>query len=178
MTYAAESSPLPVRLRGDLVEDLRSPLAAHLDDEPVAAVEQLGQRQVERCAAALLGPGTGPHRDTEAGAARVGARDGDDEGVGPTGRVVGVTEAALGQDGVVDAEGAEVAGTDPEEGVGRAFLGVLRFGLLVCPHLDTSAVGVRLPRQSSSSVGKNTGFADCAPAANPNSASSSLRRSR
>jgi hypothetical protein len=37
--------------------------------------------------------------------------------------------------------------------------------------------GVR-PRQMSSSAGNRTGFGDCAPAANPNSASSSRRRSR
>ena len=62
-----------------LGEDLGAALGADLDEEAVLAVEDLRQREV----VAGLGLGPGPHRDAEAGAARLEAVDGDDERVAP-----------------------------------------------------------------------------------------------
>ena len=106
----------------DRVEQVGAPVAAHLDEEPVPAVEQLGQAQVERRATAGLGSRPGAHRDAEAGAAGVGARDGDDEGVRAAPGVVRVHGAASGEHRVVDAERAQVAGPHAEERDGPVLL--------------------------------------------------------
>ena len=134
-----------------------------------AAVEQLGQREVV--------PGvrsrSGAHRHAEAGAARIGAGHRDDEGPGAACGVADVDVVPAEQDDVVDGQGVQVARPHPEQRVRPGAVG--RLG--PC-SLTVNSSPVRRPRQISSEAGKNTGLGDCAPAANPKSASSSRRRSR
>ncbi len=104
----------------DLVEQLRAALARDLDDEAVpVAVEQLGQPEVERRTAPGLGVRPRAHGHAEAGPARVRAGHRHDEGGLPAGGVRRVLVGAPEEHGVVDAEGAQVAGAHAEEGVRR-----------------------------------------------------------
>ena len=134
------------------------------------AVQQLGQREV----VARLGAGTGAHGDAEAGPARVGADDGDEEGVLAPGLVAHVRVGPVPQHPVVDGDGVQVAGADAEDGVRRVAEAAR------CPPRRRwrTPSGVRLPDHMSSRDGNSTDFQLIASAAYPNSASSSRRRSR
>src|SRR5581483_12498398 len=74
------------RLRGKLGEYFGAAFGAHLDEEPVLAVEQLREREV----VARLDLRPGPHRGAEARAAGLEAIDGDDERSGPSRVVVAI----------------------------------------------------------------------------------------
>ena len=141
------------------------------DEEPVLAVEQLGQREV----VARVRARAGAHRHAEAGAARVGADDGDEEGGLAPGGVAGVRVRA--------GPAAPGRGWRPRAGrrsgsrSGRTAGRPTR--LTACPAVrSVKPSAVPAPCQTSSRDGNSTAFQLIASAAYPNSASSSRRRSR
>ena len=79
---------------GELGQHLFAGRAAGLDEEPVLALEDLGQREV----VALLDARAGVHRDAEARGGGLAAVDGDDEDPAAPGGVVAVDELAAGED--------------------------------------------------------------------------------
>ena len=93
------------RLASRLRQQRRTAVAAALGEEAVSAVEQLGQDQIEaaRRARARL------HGHAEARAARLPAIDRDQQGtVAPRG-VVGIDEAAVQEDPILDGDGVQLA---------------------------------------------------------------------
>ena len=108
------------RAGADLVHHLRAALAGDLDDEPVpATVDQLGERQVVGAPRPCSGWGPVPmetQKQVPPGSEQV---DRDDEGLGAPVRVAAVLVDPAHEDGVVDAEGAQVARPDADQCVRR-----------------------------------------------------------
>ena len=95
----------------ELGEDLLAALAAGLDEEAVAALEQLREHEV----VALACGRAGVHRDAEARPAGLVAVDGDEEGVLAPGGVVAVGVPAAEEDPVLDRDRRQLAGADADE---------------------------------------------------------------
>ena len=106
------SSSGPRRRRRELRQHVRALLAAGLDDEVVAVVEHLGERQVE----ARVRSRPRAHRDAEARPARLAAVHGDDE------------RSVTGTDAVEDRHRVQLARPHADEGVARAWLRLLELG--------------------------------------------------
>ena len=95
----------------DLRHHLGAALAADPNEEPVLAVEQLGEREV----VAALRRRAGAHRVAEAEPAGLGAVDDDDERALTASRVVAVDVAPAGEHSILDPDRREVAAADSEE---------------------------------------------------------------
>jgi hypothetical protein len=149
----------------EAVQQRRAPIAAYLDQEPVAVVvQEFGQHQV----VARSDPGAGPHGRAEAGGGRRAAVDRDDQRL-LAARLVGGVGVLAHEHAVLDADGRQVAASHGEEGEGA----VVRWGAWM-----SNPSSVRCPRHSSVRGGNRYRFHECGPTAYPNSASSSRSTSR
>ena len=92
-------------------EDLVPTLGADLDEEPVPAVRELGESEVE----AALGPRARAHRRAEARPSGLAAVDGDHEDAFSALRVVALDVTALEEHAVLDRDRMEVARAGAEE---------------------------------------------------------------
>ena len=100
-----------------LPQYLAAALASHLDQKPVLALEDLGQREV----VAGLDSWSRLHRGAEAGAAGLEAVDGDDEGVLAASGVVALDLAALEEDRVLNRDRMQLARAHAEKGEWRVY---------------------------------------------------------